>query len=241
MIAYAAPVIWLLCVIAGVGVFLFVPPIAQDPAYHQFVDRRTWLGIPHVGDVLSNIGFVAVGLWGLWLLPARLENKAAYVLFFAGVALVGVGSASYHWAPNDNTLIWDRLPMSIAFMALLATFIGDRFSARAGRMALWPLVAVGVGSVVTWQLTGDLRPYGLVQFLPVVLAGAMCALLPSRAGFPTAYPFSLLALYALAKVFELFDARVWQALGETVSGHSLKHLFAAAACATVVATIKPPR
>jgi len=51
-------------VAALVAVF-FVPRIPQDPAYHRFVDARTLLGVPNFWNVLSNVGYLLVGLYGL--------------------------------------------------------------------------------------------------------------------------------------------------------------------------------
>ena len=40
-------------------------PIPQTENYHAFADETSFLGIPHARDVLSNLGFACVGLWGL--------------------------------------------------------------------------------------------------------------------------------------------------------------------------------
>ena len=46
-------------------------------------------------------------------------------MLFLGIALTGFGSSYYHWDPNDRTLFWDRLPMALSFMAILAIVIGE--------------------------------------------------------------------------------------------------------------------
>jgi hypothetical protein len=33
--------------------------------YHQFADRRSLLGIPNLGDVVSHLPFTVVGIWGV--------------------------------------------------------------------------------------------------------------------------------------------------------------------------------
>src|SRR5215471_19536391 len=155
---------------------LFVPPIHQDAAYHQFADQRTIWGIPNFWNVVSNLPFLAVALWGL-----RVRGDAAYRVFLFGVATVTFGSAYYHAWPSSETLFWDRLPMTIAFMALFAALIGDRISDRAGRMLLLPLLCVGAASVIYWRMTDDLRPYALVQFFPMLAIPLMMVLFPARA------------------------------------------------------------
>ncbi len=206
-----------------------MPPIAQPLAYHRFADARTLLGLPNFWNVLSNLPFLLVGLAGLrWLLghPGASERvlRPAWLLLFAGVALVGLGSAWYHLAPSNGALVWDRLPMTLAFMALFSVVIGEHISLRLGRQALWPLLVAGVASVLYWRASDDLRPYALVQFLPVLLIPLILGLYPRRGSGGI---WLALACYVLAKLLEHFDASLLTALGGGISGHSLKHVAAA--------------
>jgi len=132
----------------------FVPRVAQDPAYHNFADTRAALGIPNFLNVVSNLPFLVVGALGLAFLArdarrgggdafASPAERRPYWPFFSGVALTAVGSGYYHWQPSNDTLFWDRLPMTLAFMALLASVIGERISLRAGGRLLWPLLLAG--------------------------------------------------------------------------------------------------
>ena len=225
-----------------VGTLGFLSPIRQDPTYHRFADQRTWAGIPHVGDVLSNLPIAIVGLLGLavLLMSVRHKHRAAniwmppYVVFFIGVVLVGAGSSYYHWSPDNAALVWDRLPMTVAFMSLLCAVVADRMGPAIGTALFVPLLLAGAGSVAYWGSSGDLRAYGLVQFLPLVLLPLVCWMFPTRGGLHGRYLGGLLVFYGLSKILEHYDHEVWSVLGHTVSGHTLKHIFAAAACATVV-------
>lgn len=234
-------VLWgVACALAAL-VFV-LPPIAQDLSYHDFADKRGLSHLPFAADVLSNVPFCIVGLWGLVMVSRRkaAEKEALqlWYIFFGGVFLVGFGSGYYHWAPDNQTLVWDRLPMTIAFMSLFSLIIAERVHARLG-YALFPLLLVlGAGSVWYWDYTesigaGDLRPYVLVQFLPMVLILLILALFPARMG-GTRYVIWCLGWYLVAKGLEHFDDAVFAALGHTVSGHSLKHLAAAAAVACLL-------
>ena len=229
-------------VVAGVvGTLVVLPPVRQDPTYHRFADQRTWAGIPHAGDVLSNLSFVIVALLGLAALfmYARRDHGTAriwttpYTAFFIGIALIGAGSSYYHWAPDNAALVWDRLPMTLTFMSLFCAVIADRMGLTIGKELFVPLLLIGSGSVAYWSFTGDLRAYGLVQFMPVILLPLVCWMFPPRRGLRGPYLGGLLGLYGLAKVLEYYDHEVWNVLGHTVSGHTLKHVFAAAACAVV--------
>jgi hypothetical protein len=223
------PLLVILGLMAGsLAVLLLFPPILQNQSYHDFADVRTVLGVPNFWNVVSNIPFAVIGAVGL----ARCRHDAATTIVFGGIFLTGFGSSYYHWSPDDDTLFWDRLPMAFAFMALLAGTIGERVSARAGAILLWPLLAMGVLSLLVWRLSGDLRLYGWVQFFPVVTLPAMFLLLPPKYT-GTGYWLAAAALYVLAKLFEYFDAQIYS-IGHVVSGHTLKHLAAAAACLAIL-------
>jgi hypothetical protein len=212
----------------SLGGVLLLPPIPQDQSYHQFADQRTILGVPNFWNVVSNLPFLAVGAAGL----RRFRHNAANIVFFLGVFLTGIGSSYYHWNPNDDTLFWDRLPMTLSFAAILALVVKERVSAKTGAILLWPALAVGLFSLLFWRWTDDLRLYFWVQFFPglaVLLLFLLCP--PKYSG--THYWITAGVLYALAKVFEFTDEAIFSA-GNLLSGHTLKHLAAAAACFAIL-------
>jgi hypothetical protein len=230
-----------LAVLAG-GVALLAPPIPQDQAYHRLADGRAALGIPNVLNVLSNAGFLLVGALGFGFVSGQgpatssafLEpgERWPYAVFFAGLLLTGLGSAYYHWAPGNERLVWDRLPLAITLMGLLDATIAERIGVRPALRMLLPLVALAAASVGYWHLTeqrgaGDLRLYALVQFYPLLAVPLMLGLLPpryTRGGDLLAAA----ATYALARLPELGDAWVFS-VTRVLSGHTFKHLTAALA------------
>ncbi|MBV8755087.1 MAG: ceramidase domain-containing protein [Hyphomicrobiales bacterium] len=219
------PLLAVFCLMAGSLLVLFLlPPIPQDQAYHDFADARTILGIPNFWNVISNIPFAAVGAAGL----AQCRRDAATTVIFGSIFLVAFGSSYYHLWPSDETLFWDRLPMALAFMAVFAGTIEERVSAKAGAVLLWPLLAIALISLLVWRWSGDLRLYGWVQFFTLVTVPLIFLLLPPKYT-GTRYWIAAAALYLLAKLLEYFDAAVYSFL-HVVSGHTLKHLAAAAAC-----------
>lgn len=238
------PHLLLAAALALVAAAFAQPPIAQDPAYHRFVDARTLLGVPNFWNVASNLAFVLAGVVGLWRYAAvraqvRPPLRPAAIALFAGVVLVGFGSGWYHLAPSNASLVWDRLPMTVAFMALFALVLGVRVDTRLAAWLLWPLLVLGAASVGYWHVTesaghGDLRPYALVQFLPVLLIPLVLWLYPGAGG--RAIGFGL-AWYVLAKLLEHHDAQVFAALGGTISGHSLKHVAAALGMAALLGAL----
>ena len=215
----------------------FMDPIAQDQAYHQFSDQDTLFSIPNFWNVISNLPFVFVGLVGLRLLskgtPAGslAELRMAYITFFIGLIITGFGSSYYHWNPNDASLVWDRLPMTISFMAFFTVVLGENISITFAKRLFYPLLAIGIFTVVYWIMTesygaGDLRPYVLVQFLPVIMIPLILWLYPSPFGGQRYIVLVLLA-YVLAKLMEHYDHQVHEMLLGIMSGHAIKHVVAA--------------
>ena len=223
-------------VAAAIAALALLDSIPQDPAYHDFADTRTHLAIPNFWNVVSNVPFILVGAAGLRFLRKQdregilAELRPAYIILFCGVLLTGAGSGWYHLAPNNRTLIWDRLPMTIAFMSLFTIIIGEHISQRWARKLLFPLLVAGTLSVAYWALSerrgaGDLRPYALVQFLPMLLIPLMLLMYRSRFD-RTAFIWWVIAAYAVSKVLEYYDGTIF-ALRGIISGHSLKHVVAA--------------
>lgn len=186
------------------------------------------LGVPNFWNVVSNIPFLAVGAAGLW----RMRYNMAIIIFFLGVFLIGIGSSYYHWNPSDSTLLWDRLPMTLSFAAILALVVQERVSARTGAVLLWPALAIGVFSLLLWLWTDDLRLYFWAQFFPGIALLLLFLLYPPRYT-GTWYWIIAAGLYALAKLFEFSDRQIFS-LGHFLSGHTLKHLAAAAACLSIL-------
>ena len=220
------------------------PAIPQDPAYHDFADDRTLFGVPNFWNVVSNAAFLLVGILGLRKLfrgALPTATRQPYLVFCIGIVLVSLGSAYYHLDPTPQSLVWDRLPMTMAFMAIFFFFFGDRASEKLGARVLWPLVLAGVASVTYWfwsevQGRGDLRPYVIVQFLPMIII-PMLLLMYSGRHMLAAFLWATLLTYASAKVAEYYDPAIFEWLGFW-SGHTVKHLLSALAVLWVVLSFR---
>ena len=219
-----------------------VGPVAQDPNYHLFADQSSMAGIPNWLNVLSNLPFLIVGGVGLRLIADSPESvtpqtQLAWIIFFVGIALTAFGSGYFHLRPNNSTLVWDRLPMTISFMSLCAIIIAEYFSPKLGNKLLLPLLLAGVGSVAYWAFTesiggGDLRPYGIVQFLPMLLIPLIIILYRTRSDLGRFIGW-MIAFYFAAKLAEQLDEQIF-AVGNLISGHTLKHLIASLAPASLL-------
>ena len=236
----------LICAVIFVVFYLMfsMSPIPQDPQYHNFADKRQFIGIPNCLDVLSNFLFLWGGVYGIYVLMWRsgdafifrrdsvghvdYSDQIPWWVLFLSSSLISVGSAYYHWNPTTQTLFWDRLPMTISFMSVVDIIIAERISSTTARRLFLPLLLIGVGSVLWWEITerfgsGDLRLYVVVQIAPMLLTPLMIGL------YPDVYTHSIMMLntlvcYIVAKAAEHYDHEIFALTYNTVSGHTLKHL-----------------
>jgi len=208
-----------------ISIIVMLSPIEQDPAYHNFSDDRVFLMIPNFWNVLSNLPFLIVGMLGLYRLKSSDMVKNQFIIFFIGIALVSFGSSYYHLNPNNETLVWDRLPMTIGFMALFSALVSEFINRRFGNKLLIPALIIGLMSVIYWVIVKDLSFYLAVQFFPMLSIPIMLFFFRSKYYLVAGY-WLLLIAYVIAKVFEKYDDETHALLG-FISGHSLKHLFAA--------------
>jgi hypothetical protein len=189
-------------------------------------------GIPNFWNVASNAAFLIAAFFGIRALrrSAFTERweRAAFGITVCGVALTALGSAYYHWHPTTETLFWDRLPMTIVFMSIFAATIGERVSMKAGEKLLFPLLILGGLSVIYWRTSGDLRPYALVQFVPMIAIPILLLRSPSN----SAAMWAMVGFYTLAKLLEIFDAPIGHVF--STGGHPWKHVAGAAAIVSYV-------
>jgi len=222
------------CGMLSLLIFLF-PAIPQSAAYHDFADARVFYTVPNFLNVLSNLPFAIIGLWGIIYLlkhatQFKSQERLMFSFLFSGIFLVCFGSAYYHYQPNNITLVWDRLPMTIVFMSFFVLIISRYVNERAGFILLFPLLIIGVSSVYYWYYTeqqgrGDLRLYAWVQFFPALIIPVILILFRDKKGFNKELVW-IAFWYVIAKVLEHFDKEIYSLL-HVVSGHSLKHLAAA--------------
>ena len=225
----------LLSIVLTILVVILVPPVSQDLKYHNFEDQRSIAGIPHFWNVVTNIPFIVIGIIGFFkiqkqeltgILPELLR---AYLAFFVGLVLIGLGSGYYHLNPSNSTLVGDRMAITITFMSFLVLIIGESISTKTASRLLFPLIFLGLASVIYWDITenlgiGDLRFYALVQFLPMLLIPLMLLCYGSCLS-GRRWIFAIIVVYGIAKIAEFYDQQIYDLIG--FSGHGLKHIIAA--------------
>ncbi len=230
--------------ILSIGIVLvasIVSPIPQSMAYHQFADQRTYWGVQNFFNVVSNLAFLPGGVAGVIFIGRSLQSPAhsvfitrsehwPYLIFFLSVVMACFGSAYYHWTPDNDRLLWDRLPIAIALMALLAATLSERVSLKLGPRLMPLFILLGVGSVLYWYWSeqmgvGNLNFYIVVQFYSLLLIVLLSLFFPSRY-HRGADIYVALILYAIAKLAEIMDQEIYD-LTQIISGHTLKHLLVA--------------
>jgi hypothetical protein len=236
-----------LVITVAIVVLMLAYGVIEQPAnYHDFADRAKWAGVPHAADVFSNFGFAIIGIWGWWQLSPQRAHPAiragwfGYRLLLVGLILTAAGSTYYHLAPDDYRLVWDRLPIALACAGLLAGVRAETVARYDARLEAAVLALLAVLSVAWWHFTGlqgqgDLRPYLLLQVLPILLVPLWQALHGSDAG-DRGWFGAALAIYVVAKLAELNDHEFLAAAG-LVSGHTVKHLLATLAAALIVGRV----
>lgn len=219
------------------------PATTQPAHYHHFADQRSWLGLPFANDVMTNLPFAIWGCLGLhrvWRLPRSVleaSQRRTATLFFAGLVLTAACSSWYHWQPHDAGLLVDRLGMVVAFAGLLGLAAAGRISARSGTALTLAVLVLGPLSVITWALTANVLPWAVLQFGGMALVLWLASRSPRSGALPVRWGLVIL-IYAAAKLLELGDHPVYDLLGHTVSGHSLKHLVAGLAAWPVLSAIR---
>ena len=237
--------------LASILIIFSFDPISQPLEYHNFSDKRSWFGISNFADTMSNIPYIIVGILGVFItlknqnVTKKFQNRIEiipFIIVFVGIFLVGLGSGYYHLEPNNQTLVWDRLPMTIAFMSLFSIIIGERISIKLSLFLLPILLIIGIYSIYYWNFTenlgrGDLRIYAMVQFFPIIAIPVIILLYPKKYT-KNFYIAEMIFWYLVAKIFEHFDHQVFELTNHIISGHTLKHLSSALATYALVKYVR---
>lgn len=243
--------IWLLVATLAILAWM-LPRIPQPVEYHDFADQDSCFGMPHCLNTVSNALIVLTGLIGLRFLYGEAGRNAfreprealPYTVFFFAVILIGLASGYYHLAPDNHRLMWDRAAITLALMSWLAAILCERINLATGLRLLPLLLVAGLGSVAYWGWSeahgrGDLRAYGLIQLLVLLLTPLLLLTYPPRYDGDKDI-LAVIGLYLLALLCDFSDRRIAMLTG-MVSGHTLKHLLAALSAYWVVVRLKHRR
>lgn len=227
---------WLLFplfVLAALLVERSFAPLPQTLDFHAFADTRSLASVPNFMDVVSNLAIIIPAIAGLGLTLNRsgvfttLSERIFALVFFAALAVTAVGSTWYHLVPNNERLLFDRLPLALAFTAYIAWLIVERIRPHpAGSAMLLPWLITGPACALWWYAspTDDLRFY-------LLLYGTILTLAPWLMTLRTPYDlhgrhWAAYFVFVLAMICDRLDHIIHDLLGSSLSGHTLKHLLA---------------
>jgi hypothetical protein len=200
-------------------------PLAQPASYHHFADQRSLGQLHNAADVLSNIVILIAGLLSFgWVLRHASNQPAQFpgmIVAAFGLLFTAFGSAYYHMAPNDATLVWDRLPMTIVFAGILAMLWTSWSGQRVGWAQMLIMVVVSPATVGYWLLFNSLWPYAILQFGGLMLIVGMT--LTRKVDGVVAWTL-VIVFYGVAKIFESLDWQIWELTHHVIAGHALKHV-----------------
>jgi predicted membrane channel-forming protein YqfA (hemolysin III family) len=229
---------WFLAISSALLIFILfcLPPIPQPESYHDFGDKRIFWGIPNAYNVLSNLPILLFSFVGIVLLlkkrvkRADKQQRGLWFIFFGSMAMVSIFSAFYHLKPNNFRLVFDRLAISWAVMSFFLAVLNDYLN-KLSTILIVSLYGLATSSVFYWLLSemhlqGDLRFYGYIQFVPIILVLGLAIFFPKE---KRDYSLILLAflMYFFAKIAEQYDIQIFYGLKGMLSGHTLKHLLSA--------------
>jgi hypothetical protein len=231
---YWRSLLMIMIVFGSLALMFLQPSIPQNQNYHNFADRKAFFEIPNFLDVMSNIAFLFTGIAGLGVCFRKNLGvmQTAWFVLFIGVALVSVGSAYYHWSPNNQTLVWDRLPMTLGFMGLFVVMLGEYINEQFSKFLI-PAIVLGFSSVIYWHLFDDLRFYIWIQLISLLIIPVVLILYRPKYSHQWMM-FIAVGLYALAKIAEVKDGEILLLSFGLISGHTIKHLVSAIGCGIIV-------
>ncbi|GJN32133.1 hypothetical protein PR202_gb20611 [Eleusine coracana subsp. coracana] len=201
-------------VLASALLLVATPRLRHSPALHLFADMRNLLGVPNTLNVLTSYPLLLAGVPGLVLclcgsgcFGVSLRWEAlGWFLFYTGNVAAAFGSAYYHLKPDDDRLIWDRLPMMISASSLLSVLVIERVDERAGLSCLISLLSLLLVSTVCERVLDDMRLWVILNFVPCIAIPAMLFLFPPKYTH-SRFWFLATGFYLLARFEGLADRK----------------------------------
>lgn len=192
---------------------LLTNKITVPQGYHDFVDKRSLLGIPNFLDVISNL---AILLPALYLLQTRKNKSLLSNLLILHISLLAITSGYYHLNPSDKTVFWDIMSIATGSMIVLLIIINTTTEYNL------LLYIFSVFSIIYWKKTGDLRLYLLIYIgVPLYIIAKYY-----KNNNLQIYLFIMIFCNILVWLTEFNDHYIYKITNNLVSGHTLKHIFA---------------
>lgn len=188
-------------------------------------------------NALTNLAFIAAGIWGLSQVRRYDTGRAATVMCWWVIA-IGIGSTLFHTFANHLTIWADIIP--IASFTLAASLFALRRFARLdwGRALAFFFAFYAAAGAITFALPASVHvaTNGTSGYLPAFLAinavGALCLMRGSPAG---RYLIAASLIFVLAATGRMLD--LWVCPTFPIGTHFLWHCFNGLMLAVVLTAI----
>ena len=118
--------------------------------------------------------------------------------------------------------------MALGFVGILTAVLGEHIGEAYELRVYFPTLAAGIAGIVMGHFADDLRIYAWVQFGSLLVIVLTLCLFRARYSH-RAHIAGAFGFYVLAKLAEASDRPLFELTDHVMSGHSVKHLLAAAA------------
>ena len=188
---------------------LIMNKITLPHKYHNFADKRSFIGIPNIINIISNIAILIPAIY--LFLQDRKKDESKILIFH--VILLSLSSMYYHYNPSDKTLFYDILMIATTSMIVLI-LISD----TDHKLLLY---IYGIISILYWKYTGDLRLYLLILIgVPIYIIYKYIKNDKLRK-----YIYIITIINILLRISEHNDNLIYKLSNNKISGHSLKHIL----------------
>ena len=186
--------------------------IPLSKGYHNFADKRTYLGIPNFLNVISNI---AILIPAIYLITKQKKNSLLSNVLIIHIILLAIASTYYHLNPSDDTIFWDI--MMIATTSIIVLIMFTNHTDFKGLL----LYLLGIFSIIYWKYEGDLRPYiSILIGVPLYIIIKYYKNISLRN-----YIYIIIIANILLRLSEHNDHTIYKITNNQISGHTLKHIF----------------
>ena len=223
--------LYIASLLSFIAIAIAYGPIPQPQEYHDFADDREFWSIPNTFDVMSNLVIIFPGIVGLAFVHERrgssdipVDETSIHITLFAGMILTFAGSVWFHLDPNDSTMLWDRLGMSVVIGSCISLIINDMLDRNLAAKIHIPILLASIISVIWWPVFDDLRIYFIVKHQPFIIFPILLLFGTRLYNKISGYYWGL-SMFALATLFEFTDQLIFNLTG-FISGHTLKHISA---------------
>ncbi|AXC50017.1 hypothetical protein DRW48_10225 [Paracoccus suum] len=167
-------------------------------------------------NAVTNLSFIAAGLWGVATARSRGERSPAVWLLIALAFAIGIGSFLFHTVAQVWSSFADTIPIWI-FVALACGICAVRIGGwRPGRVVIGALILAALAAVLIASGDGsggrDSGPpalNGSLQYAPAVVALAAFAALAQWRGHPLRWWITgALATFLVSLTARTFDQAV---------------------------------